>query len=82
MRGVGGRQERDRDGWSGETGCTGAQPRRERQSTDAQRRSGRGCGKMTSQEEVGEGGIISKDGEERLCVCVRDQGRQGAVERE
>lgn len=32
------RQERDRDGWSEEAGCTGATPRRE--FTDAQRRSG------------------------------------------
>lgn len=42
----------------------------ERQFTDAQRRSGRGFGKMTSQE-VGEGGIMSKDREESVCVCVR-----------
>lgn len=42
----------------------------ERQFTDAQRRSGRGFGKMTSQE-VGEGGIMSKDREEGVCVCVR-----------
>lgn len=42
----------------------------ETQFTDAQRRSGRGFGKMTSQE-VGEGGIMSEDREEGVHVCVR-----------
>ena len=41
----------------------------ERQFTDAQRRSWRGFGKMTSQE-VGERGIMSKDREEGVHVCV------------
>lgn len=46
------RQDGDRDGWSEESTCTGATPGRE--FTDAQRRSGRDFGKMTSQEiEVG-----------------------------
>lgn len=70
MRGVGrGRRETEMDGvksravWGHSYG--------ERQVTDAQRRSGRGFGKMTSQE-VGEGGIMSKDGEEGVCVCVRN----------
>lgn len=41
----------------------------ERHVADAQRRSGRGFGKMTSQE-VGEGGIMSKGTEEGVCVSV------------
>lgn len=69
MRGVGrGRRETEMDGvrsWAVQ-----GHGYEERQVTDAQGRSGRGFGKMTSQE-VEEGGIISKDTDEGACVCVR-----------
>lgn len=85
MRGVGrGRRETEMDGVKSpavQGHCYG-----ERQFTDAQRRSGRGFGKMTSQE-VGEGGIMSTDRERRKCmfVCKRERqrprGRHGEREK-
>lgn len=71
MRGVGrGRRETEMDGVKSR--AVQGHSHGERQFTDAQRRSGRGFGKMTSQE-VGEGGIMSKDREEGARVCVRDK---------
>lgn len=43
----------------------------ETQFTDAQRRSGRGFGKKMTSQEVGEGGIMSGDREEGVCIWVR-----------
>lgn len=73
MRGVGrGSRETEMDG----VRSVAVQGHRygERQFTDAQRRSGRDFGKMTSQE-VGGGGIMSKD---RECefVCERGERRR------
>lgn len=69
MRGEGrGRRETEMDGVK--SLAVQGQSHGERQFTDAQRRSGRDFGKMTSQE-VGEGGIMSKDREKGVRVCVR-----------
>lgn len=82
MRGVGrGRRETEMDGVK--SVAVQGRSYRETQSTDAQRRSRRGFGKMTSQE-VGEGGIMSKEGEDEcICtfVCERDRGRPGGRRR-
>lgn len=69
------RQAKDRDGWSEEPACTGATPWRE--FTDAQRRSSRRFGKMTSQEVV-----VGGDNEQRQSggVCLgakRERGPRG-----
>lgn len=67
MRGVGrGRRETEMDGVK--SLAVQGHSYRKRQFTDAQRRSGRGFGKMTSQE-VGEEGIMSMT-ERKVCVCV------------
>lgn len=69
MRGVGrGRRKTEMDGVK--SLAVQGQGHGERQFTDAQRRSGRGFGKMTSQE-VGDGGIMSNDREEGVCGCVQ-----------
>lgn len=79
MRGVGrGSRETEMDG----VRSVAVQGHRygERQFTDAQRRSGRDFGKMTSQE-VGGGEIMSKDRECELCARGgRDGGLEGDVE--
>lgn len=85
MRGVGrGRRETEMDGVKSLAAQGHGHGEREKQCTDAQRRSGRGFGKMTSQKVV-YGGIIRKEREEGVCVCVgkgRDQGQEGDVEGE
>lgn len=68
MRGAGrGRRETEMDGVK--SVAVRGHGYGERHVADAQRRSGRGFGKMTSQE-VGEGGIMSKGTEEGVCACV------------
>lgn len=80
MRGVGrGRRETEMDGVK--SLAVQGHSYGERQFTDAQRRSGRGFGKMTSQEVV-EGGIMSKDREEGVCVCVQKGERETEALRE
>lgn len=79
MRGVGrGRRETEMDGVK--SLAVQGHSNGETQSTDAQRRSGRGFGKMTSQE-IGEGGIMSKDREEGVCVCVQNGETEAKRER-
>lgn len=80
MRGVGrGSRETEMDGVK--SAAVQGHRHGERQFTDAQRRSGRDFGKMTSQE-VGEGGIMSKDREcEFTCEGGRDGGLEGDVEK-